>query len=202
MGEASRRKSEIQKLKSRESDWLTSLQGNARTVAQVAIAALNNIIVQHDLTGGCYNMAFFMREYLSRQHGIEVEMVVGWVTDDSWSGGMSHAWIEHNGKRTDISIWKTEFPEQQLPGAVIIEDFEYRKGVAHYTYHRDLPKTARDYLDMASQDAQVGLIYKKKDAEHCEMQRLATDTDGAEQYFSRAPQEMKYESLASMLRGI
>jgi hypothetical protein len=199
MGEAKRRSAEIKKLLAREDDWLRSLHGDERDVADVAIATFNRIVLQQNLTGGCYNLAFFLREYLARERGIAVEMVVGWVMDSSWDGGISHAWIEHGSKRTDVSIWKTEDPDVQIPGAVLIQDFEYRKGVTDYTYQRDLPQSARAYLDLAARNPTFGATYRAKEAEHEEISRLAAAPDGAAQYFSRAPQSMKYESLARML---
>lgn len=199
MGDAKRRSAEIKMLLSRESDWHNSLHGEEKDVAEVAIATFNRIVLQQNLTGGCYNLAFFLREYLARERGIAVEMVVGWVTDSSWEGGISHAWIEHGARKTDISIWNTEEPEAQLPGAVIIQDFEYRKGVTDYTYQRELPQSAREYLDRAAKNPEFGAAYRNKDAEHQEMFRLAAAPDGAAQYFSRAPLSMKYESLVRML---
>lgn len=199
MGEAKRRSAEIKKLLARESDWLDSLHGDERDIADVAIATFNRIVLQQNLTGGCYNLAFFLREYLARERGIAVEMVVGWVTDSSWEGGISHAWIQHGSKKTDVSIWNTEDPETQLPGAVIIQDFEYRKGVADYTYQIELPQSARTYLDRAAKNPEFGAAYRHKEAEHEHIARLAAAPDGAAEYFSRAPQSMKYESLARLL---
>jgi hypothetical protein len=199
MGEATRRKAEIEKLKSRESDWFARLSGDEKIVAEVAKAAFKKIVVERNMTGGCYNLAFFLREYLKREKGINVKMVVGWVTDDSWEGAISHAWIEYGGRKTDISLWHTEFPEHQLPGSVIIHDFDFRRGVTDYTYQRELPQSSRDYLDLASRNAEFGHQYKHKETEHLMIKGLAEKAGGATEYFSSAPTEMKYETLAEVL---
>lgn len=200
MGEAKRRKAEIGLLKNRQRDWLAGLEGDEKTVAKVAINAFENVVIARDMTGGCYNLAFFLRDYLKREKEIDVEMVVGWVTDDSWEGGISHAWIEHEGKRTDISLWRTEHPDVQLPGAAIIQDFDYQHGVTVYAYHRELPESARAYLDMASKNAEVGRAYRHKDAEHLKIKSLAEKDGGAAEYFSMAPSGMKYEEMAQAMR--
>lgn len=200
MGEAKRRKREIDLLKNRQRDWLAGLEGEEKTVAEVTINAVEKVVISRGMTGGCYLLAFFLREYLKREKGIDVEMVVGWVTEDSWEGGISHAWIEHQGKRTDISLWRTEHPDVQLPGAVIIQDFDYKHGVTVYAYHRELPESARVYLDMVSKSAEVGEAYRHKDAEHLKIKTLAEKDGGSAEYFSMAPSGMKYEELAGAMR--
>jgi hypothetical protein len=200
MGDAKRRKAEIDQLKNRQLVWLASLEGDERAVAEVAINALENVVIARSMTGGCYNLAFFLRDYLKREKGIDVEMVVGWVTDDSWEGGISHAWIEHLGRKTDISLWRTDHPDVQRPGAVIIQDFDYRHGATMYTYQRELPEAARAYLDMASKDADVGGAYRHKDAEHLKIKSLAEKDGGSAEYFSMAPFGMKYEAMAGAMR--
>lgn len=199
MGQAKRRRDEIDKLKSREVDWLATLDVTHRAIATTAINAFENIVIKNDLTGGCYNLAFFLREYLKRERDIAVEMVVGWVTDSSWSGAISHAWIEYGGKKTDISIWNTEHPEAQLPGAVLLHDFVYRRGQTTYTYHHVLPESARQFLHIAASDTEFGALYRHKEAEHSNIKQLASRSSGAVEYFSNAPTEMRYESLATML---
>jgi hypothetical protein len=200
MGEAKRRKAEIEPLKNQESNWLAVLDGSEKIVAEVAINAFKHVVLARNITGGCYNLAFFLREYLKREKKIDVEMVVGWLTDDSWEGGISHAWIEYKGKRTDISLWCTEHPDVQLPGAAIIQDFKYRNGIAEYAYHRELPVSARAYLDNAAKDAAFGAAYRHKDAEHLKIKCLAEKDGGADEYFSNAPIGMRYEDLARAMR--
>ena len=122
------------------------------------------------------------------------------MTDSSWKGAISHAWIEHNGKKTDISLWLTEDPEHQIPGAVLIQDFVYRAGVTNHTYHRDLPKASRDFLELvASKNAEFGIQYPHKMAEHLKIRSMAETPGGAAEYFGGAPAGMKYETLASQM---
>lgn len=200
MGEAKRRKAVLALLKNRQRDWIAGLEGDEKTVAQAAINAFENVVLALHMTCGCYYLAFFLRHYLKREKDIDVEMVVGWVTDDSWEGGISHAWIEHQGKRTDISLWQTEHPDVQLPGSVIIQGFDYQHGVKVYYYYRDLPESARSYLDLASKTAEGGGVYRHKDAEHLKIKGLAEKDGGTAEYFSMAPSGMKYEEMARAMR--
>ncbi len=52
----------------------------------------------------------------------------------------SHAWIEYNGKKTALSLSRTEHGEHQATGAFIVLYHVVRRGEATYTYN--LERTA------------------------------------------------------------
>lgn len=200
MGEANRRKSEIKVLK-KANDLLAKLQGDEKTVAQVSLDVFQKIVLGFDMVEGCYNLAIFLREYLGREHGIKVDIVVGWLVNHNLDGGMSHAWIEHNGKKTDISVWNNERPDIFLPGSVIIQDIEYRKGVTCYSYFKELPSIVRERRDaIKSQDDYHGESIRKMDAERLMIKDFVHKPDGANEYFSILPPELSYSFFASLLK--
>ncbi|MFM9901536.1 MAG: hypothetical protein ACKVOT_11010 [Polaromonas sp.] len=191
---------EIDALKNREKDWFAGLFGDEKIVAEVAIEVFKRVVFARHMTGGCYNLAFFIREYLKREKDIDVEMVVGWITEDSWAGCSSHAWIEHNSKKTDVSLSITEQPNIQLTGSVIIQDFDYRRGATTYVYQRESPANARIYLDLAaSKSAEFNRNYRRKEIEHLSMKALAEREGGASEYFNMAPVDMKYETMKKIM---
>ena len=84
--------------------WLDSLSPIERTIAVVAQATYDRVVVGMSMTEACYNLAFFLQEHLRRKHEIQTEVVVGWINDGQWEGAASHAWLEYHGKKTDISL--------------------------------------------------------------------------------------------------
>ena len=139
MGEANRRKAEIDRLKQQEQQWLAGLTPAERTAAEVAARTHSRLVERRGLTGGCYLLAFFLKELLHSKYSVQTDLVVGWVNDGDWPGVTSHAWIELGGKKIEISLTRTEIPESQLPGDLLILDRIVRPGVAKYTYHRTPP---------------------------------------------------------------
>lgn len=200
MGEARRRKSEIEYFKI-ANDLLANLQGDEKTVAQVSLDVFQKVVLGYDMVEGCYNLAFFLREYLGREHGVKVDIVVGWLVNHNLDGGMSHAWIEYNGKKTDISVWNNERPDIFLPGSVIIQDIEYRKGVTSYSYFKELPSFVRERRDaIKSQDDYHGEFIRKKDAERLMIENFVLKHEGATEYFSIVPPVLSYSFFVSILK--
>ena len=74
MGEAKHRAADMAR-------WQASLSPAERTVVGVASAAHDRIIARFGATGMCYRMAFFLTEFLEREHGITTQPVVGYVYD-------------------------------------------------------------------------------------------------------------------------
>lgn len=201
MGDAKRRKAEIEKLKNRVQAWRNDLKGDSKVVAEAAIYAFENIVIPRKMFAGCYHLAFFLREYLAREKAVGVEMIVGWITDESWEGATSHAWIEHEGKKTDISLWLTERPEIQLRGSVLINEFEFLKGLVTHVYHKDFPESAKPFLQTISENAELKSVIEQKANEHLQIKKLSEESAGADDYFRGAPASMKYEALLKGMVG-
>lgn len=200
MGEAARRKNEIEKLKSRNTDWLNTLSPDERTIADVARATHEKIVVRLGMTEGCYNLAFFLYEHLRRQYGINVKIVVGWINDGTWDGGASHAWIEYEEKKVDVSLTKTSHPDVQPPGDMILLDHVFQKGEATYTYWNELPEeVAAKLTKMAETDPHISFLMAHKDKEHERIKLLSLTQEGVDEYFRQIPEANRYEALARLV---
>ncbi len=196
MGEAARRKAEIAALKAKNAAWLNTLSPEERTIATVAQKTYDFVVVGMSMTEACYNLAFFLQQYLRRKHNIQTEVVVGWINDGQWDGAASHAWLEYHGKKTDISLHKTSQPDIQPPGDLIILDHIIKRGECTYTYWKELPATAEQELPRMSSDSpKHAAIIAHKDREHARIQNLSKLPNGAEQYFRDAPPQCTYEYL-------
>jgi len=200
MGEAARRKAEIATLKSKDAVWLNSLSPEEKNIATVALAAYNRIVVGMSMTEACYNLAFFLQEHIRLKHGIQTEVVVGWVNDGEWDGAASHAWLEYHGKKTDISLHKTSQSASQPPGDLIVLDQVVKCGECTYTYWKELPLAAEVKLrQMSNSFPEVAKLIAHKAKEHARILSLANLPNGAERYFSDAPPKCTYEYLARVV---
>lgn len=199
MGEASRRKAEIALIKARNEKWLSSLSEQEKIVATVALATYDKIVDGLGMTEGCYNLAFFLYEHLRRKYGIGVRIVVGWINDGEWDGAASHAWVEYQGKKIDISLHKTSHSHAQPPGDLIILDHTYKQGKAKYTYWEVLPESAAKVLDNMRSDPEYAPILAHKQMEHGLMLARSSSPDGVEEYFKGVPYANKYETLARIV---
>ncbi|MDD5056501.1 MAG: lasso peptide biosynthesis protein [Sideroxydans sp.] len=199
MGEASRRKAEIVALKAQNENWLASLSGDEKTVATVALATYTKIVETLGMTEGCYNLAFFLYEHLRRKYGISVRVVVGWINDGEWDGAASHAWVEYQGKKIDISMHKTSHPDAQPPGDLIILDYLFRRGKATYTYSETLSESAAKELDKMRSNPTYAPVIAHKQMEHNLMLARSASQEGVNEYFANAPLSNKYESLARLV---
>lgn len=94
MGEASRRKAEIAKLKTRNDVWLSTLTSTERTIVDVAKKTYEKVVIGQGMTEACYNLAFFLHEHMRREYNIKLDIVVGWVNDGTWDGASSHACVQ------------------------------------------------------------------------------------------------------------
>lgn len=116
--------------------WKSSLSEDERTVFDVAYRLHNNVIVPLNKTGMCYHSVFFLHLYLKEKYEITTSPVVAYVNDGTDDIFISHAWLEFNGKRTDVSLAVTD-PRIGVAGQLIILDRVMKVG-HEYGYHRKI----------------------------------------------------------------
>jgi hypothetical protein len=203
MGEAKRRKLEISTLRS-ENARLRELSGSDRVIADCAIQTFEKLVLGLDMVNGCYNLAFFLSEYLSRKHHIHAERVFGWVTDEeNISQGMAHAWIRFNGHITDISLFNNECPDVLRPGAVIIQGIAYRAGRTTYKYHLELPPENRAIRDnYAEASVEAATVLRGHEEEFERLKAMSKRSDGAIEYFATAEPELSYEKFRRVIEAV
>ena len=201
MGEAARRKAQIEALKARNRLWQESLQPIEQTIAIAAQRAYDRIVVDLDMTEGCYHLAFFLEEYLRRHHNIKLRIVVGWVNDGQWHGGTSHAWLEYQDKKIDISLHSTSYPDAQPSGDLIILDHVVKRGAVTYQYWPALPEEARRAFERMEEDPDLAAVIRHKAEEHARMLEFSTMPNGAEEYLRGAPPEGSYAALEQRMKS-
>lgn len=188
MGEAQRRKQEY-------SDWFEGLSPAQKLVAAAAIGTYEQFVRPAEATGMCYRITFFLKELLFQEHGIAANAVVGYINDGTDDVMISHAWLEHEGKTTDITLGRTDPPSE--PGAVLILDRPLTRGRATYSYHRE-KGSAGEALE---RDAKMGWIVAHKRTEHQRMSQIAADPEMLRSFLDGAPDGLTYLRLAEIVRG-
>jgi hypothetical protein len=197
MGEAKRRKAEIDALRRASTEWREGLTPSEVIIADVAERLHQRLVIERGFVGGCYHLAFFLRIYLRRQHGIDVTPIVGYVNDGTGPIMASHAWVEFNGKKTDLSLSRTEHAAFQPTGAFIVLDHVVRKGETIHTYH--LERSAEVLIaeaELAKTGERARRAVEQKDAEHALMLSRVADDASIERYLAAAPANLNYEALA------
>ena len=194
MGEAKRRAAGFAK-------WQAALSADERTAADLALAAHERIIDRFGATGMCYRMAFFLAEILESEFGIKAQPVVGYVNDGGNAFMSSHAWVELNGKKIDVSLTLLEEPTL-LPGDLLILDRAIKPGRAAYTYHRERDQAALDLLDTyARHNPMVAEEIKRKEQEHRRMATLAETPEQRRAYLDEAPDGLSYGVMSTLVEG-
>ena len=174
-------------------DWLATLSAEEQQLARIAAIIEERV----EIVGGCYLLTFFLHQFLKHEMGIGSKPIVGWVNDGTFPIMASHAWLEFNGKKTDISLTRTEFPEVQLIGPLLILDRVIRPGRATYSYH--LCRTA-EALDAARTVAidpeQIGDLERL----HLHMAKISKSEVLMKDYLHNAPSDRTYQALSRLIR--
>lgn len=189
MGQAKQKSAQL-------AQWKGSLSADERVIFSVSESAYANIVRALGATGICYRISLFLSAYLLNEHGIQVEPVVGFVCDGESELMASHAWIECNGRKTDLGLTLTENPDAQPPGALIILDREFGHGRAKYTYHRERSPAANRIIEEFMRDPAYSLIVRHKEAEHEKMTAIAKSPRLIREYLDAAPDGLDYQKLA------
>lgn len=197
MGEAKRRAGEIARLKHDELIWRSTLSEEARLIVQVAERLDERLVRARWFSEGCYHLAFFMTRYLSLR-GVQVTPIIGWVNDGTWPGVTSHAWIEFEGKKTDVSLGCTSYPDVQPTGALIVHDRILRAGTANYTYYKNEDCAVQDALDWLRGVPKFKSVLCHKEAEHAEMMGIAAG-DRLDSYLAKAPPGSTFADIARLI---
>lgn len=200
MGEAKRRANEIAKFKAQQSRWLANLTPAEKVILQLSQRLEERLVRAQGFTEGCYHLAFFMTRYLADK-GVVVTPIIGWVNDGTWDGVASHAWVEYEGRITDVSMTRTSHPEQQPPGSMIVLDQILKKGRAEYTYYKNDDHRALKAAAIQRFDPQLGPIQAQKDVHHRQMLKIAElgHLERIDDYLAGAPSGLQFNDLKQLV---
>lgn len=197
MGEAKNKAKEYGDAKAK---LLSSLSAEGKIVASSAIGIFEGFIAPQRFTGGCYLVTMTLHRYLADEHGIVTVPVVGYVNDGTDDIFISHAWLEHEGLKTDLTLHQTEFPDVQLPGALLVMDQSIRRGVVQHSYHLSRTGEGLQAARRMLAHPETAAIAQHKEKEHLEMVDRANSDALMQAYLDAAPAECNYAAITAPLR--
>lgn len=177
-------------------DWKSGLSDEERTVFDVAFRLHNNVIKPRNATGMCYHSVFFLYLYLKEKHGVITSPVIAYVNDGTDDIFISHAWLEFNGKRIDVSLAITD-PRIGVAGQLIILDRVMKAG-HEYGYYREVPEAGLKENERLRLTGMRALL-ESKEKEHEAMCHRVNDDDAIRSYLDAEPNGFDFQKIASLL---
>ncbi|WP_315764283.1 hypothetical protein [Bradyrhizobium sp. SZCCHNR2009] len=190
MGQAKRRAAEVEK-------WRSSLSAEEKQIADVAERLVARFIDPSEATGMCYRLTYFLHLYILEK-GITTTPVIGYVNDGTDDIFMSHAWLEYEGKKTDLTLARPERPHLNPPGDILIQDFPLKR-MGKYTYHMTKSAEAVALENDLMKDPRSSGVVKHKEIEHDAMQKRARSADEMRSFLDSAPDGITFERLKSII---
>lgn len=194
MGEAKRKTQQLEA-------WKAGLSDEEKTILSVAQALYQNFILPTQGSGMCYRMAFFLSYHLHEKYQIHAPAIIGYVNDGLGDIMASHAWIEYNGKKTDISLTITQHPDVMPAGALLLLDKEFTSGYVPYSYHYESTEAGLQAEYELSQEEPYRSVVVQKRAEHSMMQAINKSRDQQRIYLDRAPDGWNYERMSAIIEN-
>jgi hypothetical protein len=151
-------------------------------------------------TGMCYRMTFFLHLYLA-ELGIQTTPVVGYVNDGTDDVMISHAWLDYNDKKTDITLANPEYPDITPIGQVIVVDRVVHDGHV-YSYHLEQSTKGLAEEALMLRKPRSAEIVNMKRAEHSAMLARARNASAMRAYIDSAPDRMTFEKLKAAVNNI
>ncbi len=176
---------------------LADLTGNGRRAAVYALRLYDRFPVM----GGCYLTSLFGYYFFKYDLAVSAEPVIGWINDGTDDVYISHAWVEIDGDKIDISFARVEHPDIQRAGAVIVIDRVVLPGYA-YSYHRERSKAAQRVLrDATRRSPSDRDIIESKEHEHALILSISKDDSRIRDYLDNAPDGSTYADLSRLIQA-
>lgn len=191
MGQAKQRKKQLEKVKG-------SFSGDAKIIAEAALKLFEGFILPNQYVGGCYLVTMTLCRFLEDEHGIKTTPVVGYINDGTDDVLISHAWLEFEGKKTDLTLNVVEQATGARPGPVLVHDQIARTGTLEYSYH--LERSPEDLLMIQEliNDPRFGAAVRAKEEEHLTMSARVRNRALMDAYLNQAPAEIMGPILAAL----
>ena len=194
MGESQRRKAAMIQAHLQVMEGLTA---DKTTIAKTAISLFENFVLPLRYNGGCYLTTMFLHRYLREEAGIITEPTVGYVNDGTDDIMMSHAWLEFDGLKTDITLYILDPVSAAPNGSVLILDRVLHAGEVQHSYHREQTVAGAAKTNEMLADPRLRALVQHKEREHREMLARMTDPDLAATYMAQAPSGLRYADLCT-----
>ena len=138
--------------------------------------------------------------FLTFELGIPTNPIVGYVNDGTDHVMISHAWLEYEGMKSDLTLFLPNPSAQQPSGALLVLDQVLIKGQISYSYHLQQTEPGRAQTEVLRRDPKSGPLLQHKEQEHRRMLECAADPALLKTYLNDAPPEISYDAIAKVLR--
>ena len=192
MGEATRRRQEEARLRA---GVLDGLSGDAAMIATTAIALFERFVLPKRYTGGCYLTTMFLNRFLREEHDIATQAVIGYVNDGTDDIFTSHAWLEVEGLKTDLTLNVVEHGHAVPNGAALVLDRVLREGKVRHSYHLQPTEAGLNQNRSMMDVPELRALLQHKDREHREMLDRAVSAKAMASFMAGAPPGLRYEDM-------
>jgi hypothetical protein len=169
--------------------------GTEREIKLAAMRLFIRFVVPNRLAGGCYLLTFFLRQYLSRERGIDATAVVGFISEGAEPLMLPHAWLEFGGKKTDLSL-----AFRSVPGDLLVLDEICLRGEVSFTYHREgSSQTKAEAVEVGRSSRKGAAQVERQELEHREMLRRATNDEEMWAFLRDAPKRHGYDAIVKAM---
>jgi hypothetical protein len=189
MGEAARRKAA-------EATWLATLDDQERILVRVA----KGLSIVLPLDGACYRASMFLKVFLEQEHGIDANVIIGFVNDGTDELYASHAWLEFHGRPTDMTLCRPMSPEVQKRGQLVIHGRVIASGWSQYSYHMHRPPEGLRIIHQMLADPSIRLMVTEREELHLRMVATAKSNALIRAYLDGAPDSLTYDCIAAAVR--
>ena len=177
-------------------DFFDSLDENEKTIFTLSNNVYQNIIRAHSWVSGCYQITFFLKAALEKEYGIKSNAVIGYVNDGTDDVFISHAWLEYNNKKTDLTL--TNVTSGLSRGALLILDKKFQDHrMTDYTYHLQMTDEAKAEIQNIIENGGQAIVFRKE-KEHNFMLDICESTDKIIEFLNTEPRGINYEKLLSI----
>ncbi|MBL4829510.1 MAG: hypothetical protein JKY55_06450 [Aliivibrio sp.] len=173
---------------------------DARVVAETTIKLFDRFIHPKRYLGGCYYITMLLHHFLTFELGIPTLPIVGYVNDGTDNVMISHAWLEFEGTKSDLTLNLPNPSTQQPSGALLVLDQVLIKGQLSYSYHIEQTESGRAQTELMRRDPNIAGILHHKEQEHQAMLERAADGNLLKAYLDEAPLEFSYAAITKVLR--
>jgi hypothetical protein len=189
MGEAARRKAA-------EAAWLATLDEQER----ILVRAAKGLGVALPLDGACYRASLFLKLFLEQEYGIAANAIVGFVNDGTDELYASHAWLEFQGQRTDLTLCRPMSPEVQKRGQLVIHGRVIADGWSQYTYHRERSPEGLRVIQQLMSDPSTRPMVTEQEELHLRMVATAKSNALIRPYLDGASDGLTYDRIAAVVK--
>lgn len=130
--------------------------------------------------------------------------VIGFLGADDQIAQVSHAWVEFNGKKTDLSLAYREnvlAGDQMAPGEVLILDHVVRPGVRHVYTREETAASLANKCRLRQKSPRLASIFEEEVTRHEIQETHGQSLETILAFLNDTPDGITYDRMARTIEG-